>query len=470
MLVCKLCPTVTNTESETGFLSEEELKKHMGTHSEFFVKKWRQFSQLQCRVCEMVVSEDSIENHKDSAHPANLFADIEDLVKDNIPGNNEDQGDQKLPVENKANLSTRKDIVTEDNPGEKTKDSISSLEQLKLWKTSRSNIIESNQENKFFQPETEFECLNPRMIPPNPKLRLKPLALLLDQSKIQTNIDKASDYEQENGPFPPEFVKILVNPCHLIMQGIKKNVSVENIKNFFTEKDIGVVKVSIKDGSGFVIFKNVKDAAAWNGKVIEIGDCCINIGRGFDSGGGENELRMSGISKTFNIDDLYDFFWKKLCVIDDISLLLNGTGKITFRLREDAAAWDGKLIAMKETQIRLWKLDSKHKRNLEIERIRSKEEGSRKSLRRDECWRSRSTASKDGRSSESKKGNRSRSREDYKRYKGRCKENRERQGSRSTEDRDRERIKASRMLHERNCKRFKRPGSGARQLEDEYYR
>ena len=52
------------------------------------------------------------------------------------------------------------------------------------------------------------------------------------------------------------------------------------------------------------------------------------------------------------MDDLHDFFWAELCVIDDIDLM-NGQGKVFFRLREDVEVFAGKVIEVKETMIKL---------------------------------------------------------------------------------------------------------------------
>jgi len=421
----------------------------METHSKFFVQRWRQYSQRQCRLCELVVSEDNIENHMDSAHPSNLFADSDDLVKENVPGNNENQVDQNFTQDSKANLSKREE------------------DQSEQLESSSSNIIESNQEH-------EFNGLNPTMFPPKHKLRLKPLDLLLDQSKIESHNNEASDYERKSvcSNFPPESVKSdkqnVFNPCHLVMQGIKKNVSEESIKNFFSEKGIRIIGVSTQNGSGSVIFKNTEDAAAWDGKVIQVDDCCIRtwIPRNCRAGDGENELKMSGISINVSKDDLYDFFWRKSCIVDNISLQ-NGHGKIIFRLREAAANWHGKLIVVKESQIKLWKEDPDlgRKLNIESDMSRSKEEGSGGcGLDREKCWRNRSRERK-----ESRRRYRSRSREDQKKYRSRSKESRERHRNRSKESREkhrrrykesrkgyssrsksRESIKDKRRLQERN--------------------
>lgn len=54
-------------------------------------------------------------------------------------------------------------------------------------------------------------------------------------------------------------------------------------------------------------------------------------------------------------DDLHDFFWAKLCVIDDIILHLNGQGEVVFRLRAEADFLAGKFIAIaiEEAKIKL---------------------------------------------------------------------------------------------------------------------
>jgi len=326
MLVCKLCPAGTDTD--IYFLSEEELKKHLATHSVFFVKKWRQFSDLQCRVCEIVVSEGTFNNHMADAHPISLFADMDDLDTDNVLENNKNEDYRIFATDNKTNLLIKEE--TEENPvGKKVKVS--------------SSIQESNEEQKLsFKPKTEYHSIDSQMLPPKPKVRLKPLDLLLDQIKKEVNIDEAPDNRRED--VSSKGVKLNVLDAHkLFMQGIKKTVSIKSIRNFFSEKDIRMIRVSINNN-------------AWDGKVIKIGNCSIRACFSKQLGAcEENELRMHGITKTVSVDDLHNFFLNEFCVIDDVSIHQSGRGKITFRRREDAAAWAGKLIVVKEAQIQLKK-------------------------------------------------------------------------------------------------------------------
>jgi len=380
---------------------------HLATHSVFFVKKWKQFSDLHCRVCEMEVSEGAFKNHMDSAHPSNLFADIDDLVTDNVLENNED--DRSFVSDNKTNL-----IIKEET------------EEIPKMKVS-SSILESNQEHKLsFQPKTEYQSM--QMLPSKPKLRLKPLDLLLDQSKKETNIYEREDVSSKG------VKQNVLDPHQLVMQGIKKNISIKSITNFFSVKDIRIIRVSINNGSGTVTFKDVKDAAAWDGKVIKIGDCSIRtcLSKHLEACE-ENELRMYGITKDVSADDLHDFFLKEFCVIDDVSIQWNGQGKIVFRRREDAAAWAGKLIAVKEAKIQLKKDDPSWKKselqNNVVERNRTRSPREEGRLRggsdREKHWRSRSRESQNSyrsRSRESKNGHRSRSRENNKRYRSRSRD------------------------------------------------
>jgi len=246
---------------------------------------------------------------------------------------------------------------------------------------------------------------------------LKPLDLMLDQIKKEVNIDEAPDNRRED--VSSKGVKLNVLDAHqLFMQGIKKTVSVKSIRNLFSEKDIRMSRVSINNngGSGTIIFKNVKDAVAWDGKVIKIGNCSIRTCLSKQLGAcEENELRMHGITKTVSVDDLHNFFLNEFCVIDDVSIhQSNGRGKITFRRREDAAAWAGKLIVVKEAQIQLKKddpfWDNSKLRNevYERNRIRSSEEERKLGgSDREKCRRSRSRKGQNrnrSRSRESKNG------------------------------------------------------------------
>ena len=81
MFVCKLC----RNPKDNLCLYEEQIKTHLvDTHSEFFVKMWKEFSQLQCRVCDMVIGENTIEDHMQSSHSGDLFAEAGALLVERV--------------------------------------------------------------------------------------------------------------------------------------------------------------------------------------------------------------------------------------------------------------------------------------------------------------------------------------------------------------------------------------------------
>ena len=56
------------------------MRTHLVKHSNFFAMRWKLFSELHCRVCEIVIDQDSDEDHMSSAHSKALFADIDDAI------------------------------------------------------------------------------------------------------------------------------------------------------------------------------------------------------------------------------------------------------------------------------------------------------------------------------------------------------------------------------------------------------
>ena len=119
-----------------------------------------------------------------------------------------------------------------------------------------------------------------------------------------------------------------------------------------------VKDIRIYNGSGVLTFKNLKDAEDYGGKEIEVEDCVIRtcIRKNPTLAHSRNVLYMRRIPKTVSLDDLHDFFWRELCVIDDIDLM-NGQGKVFFRLREDVEEFAGKVIEVKDSSIKLLRID-----------------------------------------------------------------------------------------------------------------
>merc|ERR1719186_1690571 len=234
----------------------------------------------------------------DSAHPADLFADISDLTEDNIHSYSEQRS---LPGYDE-NLLTR-----EASDAENIEDS---PEEKKM----------ANQQQKCnFQPEAEskYQYNNPQDLPRKPTISLRPVELLLAQSKKETNIDEATDFERDScdqlamsgieGKFSARYAQKFFKLAgfkelfpsgraqQFFISGIKRNVSAECIKMFFSGKNIEVIKVSItRKGCGFVTVQNTQEAKAWDGKVIPIGDSRIkaSLPQGLKAPGGGSRVGL----------------------------------------------------------------------------------------------------------------------------------------------------------------------------------
>lgn len=95
-------------------------------------------------------------------------------------------------------------------------------------------------------------------------------------------------------------------------------------------------EVLVSNGSGSVNYTHQEDMEFYDGKVIDVKGCLIRTCSSRKYKSGENILFFYGFTKDLSLDDLHDFFWNELCVIDDISLLHNGQGRTIFRLRTEA--------------------------------------------------------------------------------------------------------------------------------------
>ena len=82
MYQCRLCPP----PDQEIYLCETLVKAHLETHSAFFFKRWKEFTEVKCRVCEMVIESDGVVEHLDKLHPRDLFADIKDLEENDVNG------------------------------------------------------------------------------------------------------------------------------------------------------------------------------------------------------------------------------------------------------------------------------------------------------------------------------------------------------------------------------------------------
>ena len=68
----------------------------------------------------------------------------------------------------------------------------------------------------------------------------------------------------------------------------------------------------------------------------------------------QTDLQLTGVPKNISVDDLHDFFWRELVVIDNLKLN-DGAGYVVFRLKQDADIWNGKTIEVKGARIKLVK-------------------------------------------------------------------------------------------------------------------
>ena len=78
MYECRLCPL-----DREIYLCDTLVKAHLETHSAFFLKRWKEYVTVKCRVCEIVIESDGMEEHMDKIHPSDLFAGIKDLEENN---------------------------------------------------------------------------------------------------------------------------------------------------------------------------------------------------------------------------------------------------------------------------------------------------------------------------------------------------------------------------------------------------
>jgi len=295
MFVCKLCPV----QFESHFLDEEQLKIHIFQHSAFFADRWEKFSELQCRVCDEVVGQDTFESHMSAAHSSSLFADISDLV------------------------------VTQKNIGR-------NIDDAEEVKSEDTYVFEGD-----VKTEVEACSFSQRTI------RLRPIDLLLDQSKkVLASDDVRQAAKQMTSPANLPQLSLKLNQLALI--GIKKCVSVADIKKFFLDSGVLVTKVSALNGSGNVTFAEEKVAKAWNGKVLFINNCHIRLcdKKPMKVEVQENELFANRIPVHVSLDDLYNSFSAEGLDIENIELNSAGQARIYFRNTEDALLWRNKAISL----------------------------------------------------------------------------------------------------------------------------
>ena len=72
MFLCLLC----SADKREFLISEASMKHHLESHSSFFLRNWKEYVEIQCRICECIVSLVTLEEHVKEHHPRNLFANV----------------------------------------------------------------------------------------------------------------------------------------------------------------------------------------------------------------------------------------------------------------------------------------------------------------------------------------------------------------------------------------------------------
>jgi len=315
MFVCKLCPP----EKEGFFLTEGQLKSHLVKHSEFFVKRWKEFSEAQCRVCDKVIDQDLDEDHMSIAHPRSLFADPMEIEKDS------DQ--QKISSKQSKCGGIRLkpiDLLLDQSKKQPDKSDCRAVEQAKASPAGvdpTSYCSDWGEGKRQMSAETTKLCSKP----------------------AKNFVTKPSE----------------MKPNQLSLMGVKKHVSAKKIKNYFSSNGVLVEEVFTCNGIGTVNFVNEVEAMAWSGKVISIDDCQIRTSTRchYPAELRENELIINTVPKAISVDDLNDFFSREAFDVDQVFLNANGLGRVMFRTRGDADYWADQAhkFIVRGIQLHIWR-------------------------------------------------------------------------------------------------------------------
>merc|ERR1719186_1901605 len=73
MYQCKLCKEI--------YFSEASVKIHFEKHWDRLVSLWKEYTEVKCRVCEVVIETEGMEEHMANLYPCDLFANTNDLEK-----------------------------------------------------------------------------------------------------------------------------------------------------------------------------------------------------------------------------------------------------------------------------------------------------------------------------------------------------------------------------------------------------
>jgi len=179
MYLCLLC----SPDKREVFNSETSLKQHLESHSSFFLQNWKEFVEIQCRICECVVSSEIFDVHVNEHHPRNLFASNDFVNRD-------------MEEVFKSKGSSRTSVCNDLQPLPETSQV---MKKMKSWQASQPLSEEDKLWDDSFKPDQliskYFSKLlsakkNDRSPSPlktgKPCIRVKPLGLL--QAKEESSV------------------------------------------------------------------------------------------------------------------------------------------------------------------------------------------------------------------------------------------------------------------------------------------
>ena len=185
MYLCRLC----TPDHRKIFLCETSVKNHLETHSAFFLKRWKEFTEIKCRICEDVIEVTELEEHVDKFHPIHMFADINDIE------NNDFKCFPKSPATQYPFLSP------DQRKSHSLPNNLSPVTKMRSWQSSQPASVGDLLWDSCFQPEQlickYYSKLAPAALrqeeppttvetvtlPTKPLIRVKPLRLLQAQAK-----------------------------------------------------------------------------------------------------------------------------------------------------------------------------------------------------------------------------------------------------------------------------------------------
>jgi len=208
MYLCRLC---TQDHKEV-FLCETLMKKHLETHSTFFLKRWTEYTEIQCRICEAVISVTELEQHVEKLHPPDMFADISDIdyVEPNtLP---------KSPATKDLHLSPKRATYSKPNLSPVAK-------KMRGWHSSQHPECDESLWSSF-QPEQLLSRYFSKVVPvkleqedlpvsPPPVKSMKPFTIL--KAQIQ-EFKPEDDLRSQRSPSPQQLQNNPRFPCNVSKQ------------------------------------------------------------------------------------------------------------------------------------------------------------------------------------------------------------------------------------------------------------